>query len=65
MKTSILLTSAAIGCVLAGTAQAQLAFDANLELDTDAVDTATSSTTYDQNGFVELNVASKRENGEY
>ncbi len=65
MKTSILLTSAAIGCLLAGTAQAQLVFDANLELDTDAIDTATSSTTYDQNGFVELNVASKRENGEY
>lgn len=65
MKNSILLSSAVIGCILAGTAQAQLVFDANLELDTDAVDTATSSTTYDQNGFVELNVASKRENGEY
>ncbi|MBR9865547.1 MAG: hypothetical protein GYB20_00370 [Oceanospirillales bacterium] len=65
MKKSILLTSAVVGCVLAGTAQAQLAFDANLELNTDAVDTATSSTTYDQNGFVELNVASKRENGDY
>lgn len=65
MNKSLLLTSAILGCTLSSFAQAELAFDASLELDTDAIDTATSSTAYDQNGFVELNLASKRENGDY
>lgn len=40
-------------------------FNANLELDTDATDTAAADTAYDQNGRVELNVLSRREKGEY
>ncbi|SFG09119.1 carbohydrate porin [Neptunomonas qingdaonensis] len=65
MKKSILFT-AIIGSILTtSAAHAELSFDANLELDIDAVDTAASSTAYDQNGFVELNTYGKRQNGEY
>lgn len=64
MKRSILFT-AIIGSMLASTAQAQIDFDASLELDTDIADTATTDSTYDQNGHVELNLSSKRVNGDY
>ncbi|SIS67733.1 carbohydrate porin [Neptunomonas antarctica] len=65
MKKSLLFTAIAFSILTTSAAHAELSFDANLELDTDALDSATTSTSYDQNGFVELNVYSKRQKGEY
>lgn len=64
MKKSILLT-AILGSSLSLMAHADLRLDAALEVDTDVVKTKNSSTTFDQNGFVELSAFGKRERGEY
>jgi len=64
LKKSTLITIIAISSSLSGLTQAELSFDANLELDTDAINTKVESTTYDQNGFVELNIYGKHQNGD-
>ncbi|NLQ17969.1 hypothetical protein HGG82_10050 [Marinomonas sp. M1K-6] len=64
MKKSILYTAIVTGLLSAGAIHAAPSFDANFELNTDAIDKAVGDTTYDQNGRVELNAYSKHTSGE-
>ncbi|GGB94028.1 hypothetical protein GCM10011352_20090 [Marinobacterium zhoushanense] len=50
---------------LSAQAMAEISLDANIELNTDMTDTATGSTTYDQDGRVEVNAFARREKGDY
>jgi hypothetical protein len=64
MKKTILYT-AVVGSILSASAvHAAPSFDANFELNTDAVDTATGNTTYKQDGRIELNVNGKHTSGD-
>lgn len=64
MKKTILATAIVSSILSVSTAHAAPIFDANFELNTDAVDTETGDTTYDQNGRVELNAYSKHTAGD-
>jgi hypothetical protein len=64
MKKTILATAIVSSILSVSTVQAAPVFDANFELNTDAVDKATGDTTYDQNGRVELNAYSKHTSGD-
>ncbi|NLU97613.1 hypothetical protein B6N13_05790 [Marinomonas sp. UCMA 3892] len=64
MKKTILATAIVSSILSVSAAHAAPIFDANFELNTDAVDTETGDTTYDQNGRVELNAYSKHTAGD-
>jgi len=64
MKKTILATAIVSSILSVSAVQAAPVFDANFELNTDAVDKATGDTTYDQDGRVELNAYSKHTSGE-
>jgi hypothetical protein len=64
MKKTILATAIVSSILSVSAVQAAPVFDANFELNTDAVDKATGDTTYDQNGRVELNAYSKHTSGD-
>jgi hypothetical protein len=64
MKKTILTTAILSSILSISAANAAPVFDANFELNTDATDTETGDTTYDQNGRVELNAYSKHTAGD-
>ena len=64
MKKTILATAIVSSILSVSAVQAAPVFDANFELNTDAVDTKTGDTTYDQDGRVELNAYSKHTSGD-
>lgn len=55
---------AVLACI-SGQAMAEVSIDANIELNTDMTDTATSAATYDQDGRVEVNAFARHEKGQY
>jgi len=55
----------AVLAAMAGQAMAEVSFDANIELNTDAVDAENADTTYDQNGRVEVNAFGRHEKDGY
>lgn len=60
------LNIAILSCVLGiSSVQAAPVFDANLEVNTDAINKKIGDTTFDQNGRVELNASSKHTSGDY
>lgn len=59
------LSISILSCILGATAvHAGPMFDADLEINTDAVNTKTGDTTFDQNGRVALNASSKHTSGD-
>jgi hypothetical protein len=64
MKKSILHTAIISSILSVSAAHAAPSFDANFELNTDAISKAEGDTTYDQNGRVELNAYSKHTAGD-
>jgi len=64
MKKSILTTAIVSSILSVSAVQAAPSFDANFELNTDAISKAEGDTTYDQNGRVELNAYSKHTAGD-
>jgi len=65
VKKRMLVSSIAVAMLAAGQAQAELAFNAALELDTDMVDTASTDNTFTQGGFVELGASGMHTRGDY
>lgn len=60
------LNIAVMSCLMSvGYTQAAPNFDANLEVNTDAINKEIGDTTFDQNGRVELNASSKHTSGDY
>ena len=64
MKKTILTTAILSSILSVSAAHAAPVFDANFELNNDAVDTAKGDTTYDQDGRIELNAYSKHTAGD-
>jgi len=65
MKRSILSTAIITSIFTTGIAHADLTLDADLETDTDATSTEHTSTAYDQNGRVAVNVKGRHTSNNY